>query len=112
MRPILTAFCVLGLAACGRGDKAQSATADSLSRDLQLAQQDSTNPMADTAATPAAAPAPAPAPAPTPAPVTPTPKPADGDGRPPSRNCCTIPAISAMMASGPPATSVGCLSRW
>ena len=60
MRHLLTALCVLGLAACGGGEKSDAAVADSLSRDLQLAQQDSTNPMADTAATPAAAPAAAP----------------------------------------------------
>ncbi len=56
MRTMLTALCVVTLAACGGGDKSDSAVADSLSRDLQLAQQDSTNPMADTAGTPAAAP--------------------------------------------------------
>jgi hypothetical protein len=78
MRMILTALCVASLAACGKGDKASSATADSLSRDLQLAQQDSTHPMADTAASPApsaAAPAPtATAPAPKPTPAAPKPK--------------------------------------
>ena len=74
MRHLLTSLCVLGLAACGGGgDKSNTATADSLSRDLQLAQQDSTNALSDTAATPAAAPAPAPAPAPKP--VVPKPKP-------------------------------------
>jgi hypothetical protein len=80
MRKILTALCVVSLAACGKGDNGSSATADSLSRDLQLAQQDSTHPMADTAATPAptaAAPAPAAtAPAPKPKPAAPKPKPA------------------------------------
>jgi len=50
MRNVLAAFCVLTIAACGGGDKSDAAIADSLSRDLQLAQQDSTNPMADTAA--------------------------------------------------------------
>jgi len=76
MRHTLAAFCVLSLAACSGGDKPSAAVADSLSRDLQLAQQDSTNPMADTAATPAVAAAPAPAPlAPTPKPVAPKPKP-------------------------------------
>lgn len=74
MRNLLTALCVLGLAACGGGDKSDAAVADSLSRDLQLAQQDSTNPMADTAATPAATPTNAPANAPTAA--APKPKPA------------------------------------
>jgi len=76
MRHALAALCVLSLAACGGGEKPSAAVADSLSRDLQLAQQDSSNPMADTAATPAAAPAPAPAPVtPTPKPVAPKPKP-------------------------------------
>ncbi len=75
MRHTLAALCVLSLAACGGGDKPSAAVADSLSRDLQLAQQDSTNPMADTAATPAATPAAA-APAAAPKPAAPKPKPA------------------------------------
>lgn len=77
MRYAMTALCVLGLAACGGGDKSDAATADSLSRDLAMAQQDSTLPMSDTAATPpaaAAAPAPKPA-ATTPKPAAPKPKP-------------------------------------
>ena len=73
MRHVLTALCVLGLAACGGGEKSDAAVADSLSRDLQLAQQDSTNPMADTAATPAAAPAAAPTTTPQAAPAKPKP---------------------------------------
>jgi len=73
MRPVLTALCVLSLAACGKGEKSQSAVADSLSRDLQLAQQDTTHPMADTSAMPAPAPTTTPAAAPKPA--TPKPKP-------------------------------------
>lgn len=78
MRPILAALCALSLAACGGGDKSAAATADSLSRDLQLAQQDSTSPMADTAAAPAAPAATTPAPKPaatTPKPAAPKPKP-------------------------------------
>jgi hypothetical protein len=81
MRTMLTALCVVTLAACGGGDKSDSAIADSLSRDLQLAQQDSTNPMADTAGTPATAPVAATTAAtpksttPKPATSTPTPKP-------------------------------------
>ncbi len=80
MRNLLATLCVLTVAACGGGDKSDAAVADSLSRDLQLAQQDSTNPMADTAATPAAAPVttttatPKPKPA-TPKPVAPAPAP-------------------------------------
>jgi len=81
MRTMLTALCVVTLAACGGGDKSDSAIADSLSRDLQLAQQDSTNPMADTAGMPATAPVAATTAAtpksstPKPATSTPTPKP-------------------------------------
>lgn len=77
MRTVLAAFCVLTIAACGGGDKSDAAIADSLSRDLQLAQQDSTNPMADTAATPAATPATgtATAPKPKPAATKPAPRP-------------------------------------
>jgi hypothetical protein len=82
MRTALTALAVLALVACGGGDKADTAIADSLSRDLQLAQQDSTNPMADTAgtavapvaATTAATPK-ANAATPKPAATTPAPKP-------------------------------------
>jgi len=75
MRTLLTALCVLSLAACGKGDNSSAAVADSLSRDLQLAQQDSTNPMADTAATPAGTP-PAATTAATPKPTATKPKPA------------------------------------
>ena len=58
-----TMIAMLGLAAiaaCGRGDREQTATADSLNRDLQLAPVDTTAELndrpADTATTPAAAP--------------------------------------------------------
>ena len=73
---------LLGLAACGGGDRKQGSAADSLQRDLSLAPADSTaqindRPAADTSH-PATAPAAAtPAPAPTPpAPKPPAPKPA------------------------------------
>jgi hypothetical protein len=78
MRNLLTALCVVTLAACSGGDKSDAAIADSLSRDLQLAQQDSTNPLADSAATPATTPvatATGATPKPTPKPATATPKP-------------------------------------
>lgn len=75
MRTLLASLCVLTLAACGGGDKSSAAVADSLSRDLELAQQDTTNPMADTAATPATTPAATPRPAAT-KPAATTPKPA------------------------------------
>jgi hypothetical protein len=73
---MLAAFTLLALAACGGGgDKKEVASADSLSRDLQLAPVDSTatlndRPSADTAV------ATAPAPAPKPAAPKPRPKPA------------------------------------
>jgi hypothetical protein len=87
---MLAALTLLAAAACGRGEKRDVASADSLSRDLQLAPVDTTaelndRPSADTAA-PAATPVPAPAPKPaapkpapkpatkpTPAPATPSP---------------------------------------
>lgn len=86
-RTMLAALTLLAAAACGRGDKKDVASADSLSRDLQLAPVDTTatlndRPSADTAAaTPAPAPKathkpapkptskPAPKPSPTPAPA-------------------------------------------
>jgi hypothetical protein len=72
---------LLGLAACGRGDRQPASAADSLQRDLSLAPADTTaqlndRPAVDTshAAAPPAATTPAPAPAPKPKP--PAPKPA------------------------------------
>jgi hypothetical protein len=77
-RTRLAALTLLALAACGRGDKSEVASADSLNRDLQLAPVDTTaelndRPSADTATAATAMPAPAPAPKPTP---KPKPKPA------------------------------------
>ena len=92
-RTMLAALTLLAAAACGRGDRRDVASADSLNRDLQLAPVDTTatlndRPGADTAAmspapapatpapTPAAKPAAKPAPRPTPKPApTPAPKP-------------------------------------
>jgi hypothetical protein len=83
---MLAALTLLAAAACGRGEKRDVASADSLSRDLQLAPVDTTaelndRPSADTAAatpvTPAPAPQPKPAtPKPTPKPAAPKPAPA------------------------------------
>jgi hypothetical protein len=70
---MLAAFTLLALAACGGGDKKEVASADSLSRDLQLAPVDSTATLNDRADTAVAT---APAPAPTPAAPKPKPKPA------------------------------------
>ncbi len=81
-RTMLAALTLLAAAACGRGDRRDVASADSLNRDLQLAPVDTTatlndRPSADTATmTPAPAPAtPAPAPAARPA-AKPAPRPA------------------------------------
>ena len=78
MRAIVTTLCILSLAACGGKDKTNQATADSLSRDLQMAQHDSGMAMNDTAAAapaPAAAPTAPPAAAPKPVAPKPAPKP-------------------------------------
>jgi hypothetical protein len=81
-RTLLTVLAVAGLAACGGGERRDVATADSLSRDLQLAPVDTSaelndQPAADTspaAESPAPAPAPAaPKPAPKPKPAAPKP---------------------------------------
>jgi hypothetical protein len=77
---MLAAFTLLAFTACGRADKREVASADSLSRDLQLAPVDTTAPLndrpsADTATAAPAAPAPAPKPKPASKP-TPKPKPA------------------------------------
>ncbi|MEP6573812.1 MAG: hypothetical protein ABJD11_14000 [Gemmatimonadota bacterium] len=82
-RKLLAGAALIALVACGKGDRKDTAMADSTSRDLQLAPTDSTSMMNDkpAATPPAAAPAattPAattPAAAPAPAPVKPKPKP-------------------------------------
>ena len=79
-RSMLAALSLLALAACGRGDKREVASADSLSRDLQLAPVDTSatlndRPGADTASAPAPEPTPPPAAAPAPKPAAPKPKP-------------------------------------
>ncbi len=78
-RIVLTACGLVAILACGRGDQKATATADSLSRDLQLAPLDSGAKLNDQPASPAPSPAadqPAAQPAaPTPAPVAQTPKP-------------------------------------
>jgi hypothetical protein len=91
---VLATLTLAAVVACGRGDRRDVASADSLNRDLQLAPVDTSatlndQPSADTATAaapttpaPAATPAPAPAPKPKPKPATkpttttPTPKPA------------------------------------
>jgi len=75
MRKLLTTSLLFAATACGGGDRQDSAAADSLSRDLQLAPAESTAALNDRPAdTAAATPAPAPEPArtATPAPRTPS----------------------------------------
>jgi hypothetical protein len=92
-RTMLAALALTAVAACGRGDKRDVASADSLNRDLQLAPVDSSAPVnasgdtarADTtsaAATPAPEPAaPAPKPKAKPKPPVAAPKPAPAANR-------------------------------
>ncbi len=70
-RPIAAGLALLALVACGKEDRDQTAAADSLNRDLQLAPAESTMALNDTADANAPQPAPAPA-APAPAPASPS----------------------------------------
>jgi hypothetical protein len=89
-RTRLAALTLLALAACGRGDKSEVASADSLNRDLQLAPVDTTaelndRPSADTATAATATPAPAApkaTPKPKPKPAAPAPAPAPAAAAP------------------------------
>jgi len=88
-RTMIAALTLAAVAACGRGDRSDTAAADSLSRDLQLAPVDTTVPLNDrpTASTPA------------PAATTPTrpSRPAASPSRP-------SPSPSAAAPSAPPAS--------
>ena len=80
-RMVLATLTLAALAACGRGDRSDVASADSLNRDLQLAPVDTSaalndQPSADTAPPATPAPKPKPKPKPAPAPATPAPAPA------------------------------------
>jgi hypothetical protein len=93
-RTRLAALTLLALAACGRGEKSDVASADSLNRDLQLAPVDTTaqlndQPGGDTATVATATPAPAPAP-------TPTPKP-----KPKPKSAAAAPVAAAPAAPAP-----------
>ncbi|MGH7514533.1 MAG: hypothetical protein ACREOQ_16595 [Gemmatimonadales bacterium] len=102
-RTMLAALTLLAAAACGRGEKRDVASADSLSRDLQLAPVDTTaelndRPSADTAAATPVTPAPEPkppAPKPTTKPAAPKPKPA------PAPTPAASPVPTAATTPGP-----------
>jgi hypothetical protein len=87
MRTMLAALALTAVAACGRGDKKDVASADSLNRDLQLAPADSSAPVnasADTARADTTTAAPAPAPETPAAKPKAKPKPAAAKPRPAS----------------------------
>src|SRR6476469_9541015 len=108
-RTMLAALTLLAAAACGRGEKRDVASADSLSRDLQLAPVDTTaalndRPSADTAAATPVTPAPTPAPkpaAPKPKPAAPKPKPA------PAPTPAASPVPTAASTPGPAPAPAG-----
>jgi hypothetical protein len=107
-RTLLTMLALAGLAACGGGgDREDLATADSLSRDLQLAPVDTSaelndQPAPDTAA--AVAPAPAPAPAATPKPAAPKPAPPKPSPQPAAPAPAATPAPAPAPAPAAPPT--------
>ena len=91
-RAMIAGLTLVAVAACGGGDSRDAATADSLSRDLQLAPVDTSAELNDRPAEErptASAPAPAPAPART-TPSRPTPRPAA-----PTRPTASAPAPAA-----------------
>src|SRR6266536_2297479 len=111
-RTMLAALTLISVAACGRSDRRDVASADSLNRDLQLAPVDSTAPLNDrpsadtatSAATPAppATPAPKPATKPAAKPVT-KPKPSTPAAAPAPQPSAAPPAAAPAASSGLPA---------
>jgi hypothetical protein len=100
---MLAALTLLGAAACGRGDRRDVASADSLNRDLQLAPVDTTatlndRPGADTATSAATTPAP------TPPAATPAPKPAAKPAPKPASKPAPKPAAPTPSAAAPAPT--------
>jgi hypothetical protein len=100
-RTLLTVLAVASVAACGGGERRDVATADSLSRDLQLAPVDTSAELNDQ---PAAEPAPA-AEAPKPAPAAPKPAPKPKPPAPKPAPAAT-PAPAPAPAA-PPTLAVG-----
>jgi hypothetical protein len=98
-RTLLTVLAVVGLAACGGGERRDVATADSLSRDLQLAPVDTSAELNDQ---PASEPAPvAQAPTPAPAAPRPAPRPAAPKPQPAAPAPAATPATPAAPAAIP-----------
>jgi hypothetical protein len=100
-RTLLTVLAVVGVAACGGGERRDVATADSLSRDLQLAPVDTSAELNDQ---PAPEPTPAveePAPTPTPAAPKPAPKPKPAAPKPAAPAApAPAPAVAPSLAAG------------
>jgi hypothetical protein len=105
-RTLLTVLAVVGVAACGDAERRDVATADSLSRDLQLAPVDTSAELNDQ-------PAPEPAPAaeesaPTPAPAAPKPAPKPKPAAPNPQPAAPAPAAEPAPAPAPaPSLAVG-----
>jgi hypothetical protein len=103
-RTLLTVLAVVGAAACGNGERRDVATADSLSRDLQLAPVDTSAELNDQAA-PESAPA-AEEPAPTPAPAAPKPAPKPKPAAPKPQPAAPAAAEPAPAPAPAPAPSL------
>ncbi len=100
-RTLFASLALIALAACGGGDRQEVATADSLSRDLQLAPVDTTAELNDQPA-PTAEPAPATEPeAPAAAPAKPAPKPKPKPAAPAPKPTPTPPAAGPEPAATP-----------
>jgi len=109
----LAALALLAAAACGRGDKRDVASADSLNRDLQLAPVDTSaalndRPSADTAAATPVTPAPAPA---EPKPAAPKPRPTASKPKPatpaPASNAPASSPVPTAASTPAPASTAG-----
>jgi hypothetical protein len=97
-RTMIAALTLAAVAACGRGDRSDTAAADSLSRDLQLAPVDTTVPLNDrpTASTPApAAKTPTRPSRPAASPSRPSPSPSAAAPAPASRSLSAGTTVSA-----------------
>ena len=105
-RMVLAALTLAALAACGRGDRSDVASADSLNRDLQLAPVDTSATLNDQPAADTATPAPPATPAPAPA-STPKPKPKPAPAPAAAGSDSGGPAAPAPAPAAPAALSAG-----